>query len=366
MSALELQSTTRTHSVTLVGASGMMAGEFVRLLQAHPHFGLQRACTRAGGEALHALHPQVRAGQTCVSAAQLGSALLEELKANERPSWLVLALPHGESAPLWGALRSELGGLAEALHVVDLSADHRLECASDYARWYGAEHADPEELARFTYALPELAGQALAGARRLALPGCFATALQLASVPAARAGLLDAESSWVFHASTGSSGSGRQPRAGTHHPHRHANYWGYAREGHRHEAELERALRSLDLAPALTFLPHSGPWARGIHLLAHLPLAGPCSAARAQSIYADAYAGRPFVRVLEGRVPDLHGVVGSNSADLALSVRNGALLVELTLDNLIKGGSGQALQAMNLAAGLAEDTGLPASGLGAL
>jgi len=176
--------------------------------------------------------------------------------------------------------------------------------------------------------------------------------------------VLDAHSPWVYCALTGSSGSGAKPHAGTHHPHRHANLWSYAHEGHRHEAELGQALARLGVAPAVTFLPHSGPWARGIYLTAVLPLATELGADEARALYAQRYAGRPFVDVLAGGATDLRRVVGSNTAALAVRVRNGALVVELTLDNLVKGGAGQALQAMNLSAGLPEGLGLPRTGLG--
>ncbi len=349
--------------VWVFGAGGLMAGELLRLCAQHPGLALAGTVTRAGGEELGALHPQLaRAGRTLAPAAAL-DALAAALAPEGARALLVLALPHGEAAHAWRAARERLGAAAERALVLDLSADHRLDAAG-YRAWYG-EHPDPDALASFVYGLPELARDALAGATRIAAPGCFATALQLATLPAARAGLLDADRPWIYHALTGSSGSGARPSAGTHHPHRHANVWAYAREGHRHEAELARALAPLGLAPAVVFAPHSGPFVRGICLTAFLPLARALATDEARAAYERAYAGAPFVDVL-AEAPDLHRVVGSNRAALSAVVRERVLVVSCTLDNLVKGGSGQALQALNLALGWPETTGLPQTALGAL
>jgi N-acetyl-gamma-glutamyl-phosphate reductase len=163
---------------------------------------------------------------------------------------------------------------------------------------------------------------------------------------------------------TGSSGSGNEPKAGTHHPWRHGNLWAYGLEGHRHEAELAQALERVGVRAPLHFVPHSGPFARGIHLTACLPLERRLSGEEAQAIYAEAYAEEPFVQVLDEAVPDLRRVSGSNSVALRPFVRGEALHVLCTLDNVVKGGAGQALQCLNLMLGLPETWGLPRSGLG--
>ena len=348
----------------VLGASGVLSGELLRLAAAHPGLTLAGAGSREGGQDLRALHPELGEALplATLDLAGLTGALRGAL--DEGPAALVLGLPHGASAAAWRALRSELGEAAERLTVVDLSADYRLSDASAHARWYGGAHEDADELPRFAYGLPELAAEPLAGRTRVAAPGCFATALQLACVPAARAGVLAGDRPWVLNAVTGSSGSGATPKEGTHHPFRHGNLWAYALDGHRHEAELAQALAPLALAPPLVFLPHSGPFARGIHLTATLPLARELDAPAARALYADAYGAAPFVEVLAGGAPDLRRVVGSNRAALSVHVRSGSLVVLLTLDNLIKGGAGQALQCLNLACGLAEDAGLPHIGLG--
>ena len=315
---------TSTVPVFLFGARGMLAGEFLRLMESHPALELAR-------------------GQRAA---------------------VVLALPHGESARTLRGLESELGAAAEGFVLVDLAADFRLRDPERYRQAYGQAHPAPEELARFAYGLPELFRSELAGASRVAVPGCFATALQLAVVPAAEANLLDASRPWILNGITGSSGSGNEPKPGTHHPHRHDNLWAYSLGGHRHEAELEQALARLDLVPPLDFIACSGPFARGIHLTASLPLARAVAADEARALYRERYAGEPFVEVLADGTPDLRSVVGSNRAALATHVRGSTLHVFATLDNLVKGGAGQALQCLNLALGFPETLGLPRSGLG--
>ena len=349
----------------LYGARGMLGGELARLVEGHPALRLEASVSRGGGASGHR---QLAGATALVTPEQALESLAASIRAGERTA-LALALPHGRAAATWAGIAAELGELAESVAVVDLSADFRLADAELYSRVYGAEHPAPVELARFVYGLPELNRARLraafeSGPARVAAPGCFATALQLATVPAAAAELVRDDAPWILHGITGSSGSGIDPKAGTHHPHRHGNLWAYGLGGHRHEAELAQALEPLGMAPPVAFVPHSGPFARGIHLTAALPLAAGVDDAAARAVFAEAYAGESFVEVLEEGVPDLRMVVGSNRAALATSVRGELLHVLVTIDNLIKGGSGQALQCLNLALGLDETAGLPRLGLG--
>jgi N-acetyl-gamma-glutamyl-phosphate reductase len=353
---------TATVPVFVFGAKGMLAGEFLRLLEMHPGLRLEAAASRSE-QALGAAHPHTSTQARTVSSEQARSALREELAAGGRAA-AVLALPHGESSAAWRELKSELGPFANELYLVDLAADFRLRDPALYASAYGHAHPTPGELADFAYGLPEHNRAAIQDSKRVAAAGCFATALQLAVLPAARAGVLDATRPWILNGITGSSGSGAEPKPGTHHPWRHGNLWAYSLEGHRHEAELAQALARIDIAAPIHFLPHSGPFARGIHLTACLPLARKTNASAVHSIYTSAYDGEPFVEVLSDRVPDLRSVSGSNRASLATSVRGDVLTVLLTLDNMVKGGAGQALQCLNLMLGFPETWGLPRAGLG--
>ena len=351
--------------LTVVGAGGLLAGEALRLAAGHPYLELQQVVTRTPGTPLVELQPQLAArtcaGLTTVDLATATGTLHATLEDPDARAVVLLGLPHAETARTWRALREELGARAARVVVLDLSADYRLADPDVYARWYGA-HEDPSELASFRYGLPELAGESLQGATRIAAPGCFATALQLACVPAARSGLLDVDAVWSLQAVTGSSGSGVKPRVGTHHPFRASNLLAYGLGGHRHEAELEQAL---DASPRLAFVPHSGPFVRGIHLTAVLPTAGPPDADATRALYAETFAEHPFVEVLDGdAVPELRRVVGSNRAQLAVHAKAGALVVLVALDNVVKGGAGQALQALNLSQGWPETSGLPIDALG--
>ncbi|MCB9916340.1 MAG: N-acetyl-gamma-glutamyl-phosphate reductase [Planctomycetes bacterium] len=347
----------------IVGASGLLAGELARLLEDHPGLALAGVASRTRGQRLRALHPGLTRELETVALEEAAGALHRALDTG--PAACFLGLPHGESAAAWRALAGILGPRAKDLRVVDLSADFRIADAARYERAYGAAHPDPEGREGFVYGLPELDRAALAGATRVAAPGCFATALQLAAVPAARAGLLAAGERLVFHGVTGSSGSGVSPKASTHHPFRNENLFAYGLTGHRHEAELEQALAACGPVPPLVFLPASGPFTRGIHLTAFLPVRPGTTREELHAHYAAGFEGEPFIEVLPvGAAPELRTVVGSNRASLGLELRGELATVLVTLDNTLKGGAGQALQNMNLLLGLDETAGLPRAGLG--
>lgn len=354
---------TATTPTWIFGAKGVLAGELLRLLDLHPTLRLRGAVSRSE-QSVVAAHPHLQSDASTCSAEEARASIVAAAKAGERPA-VFLALPHGESCAAWKALRAELGAHADAVYVVDLAADYRLHDPSRYQAAYGHAHPDAAELGRFVYGLVEFQRDAVRSAKRVAAPGCFATALQLACVPAARGKLLDASKPWILHGITGSSGSGAEPKPGTHHPWRHGNLWAYSLGGHRHEAELAQALDALGVAPSIHFVAHSGPFARGIHLTCALPLARKVTSDEARSHYADAFEGSPFVAVLEaGRVPDLRAIAGSNRALVGVDVRGDVLTVLVTLDNMVKGGAGQALQCLNLMLGLPETAGLPRAGLG--
>lgn len=346
----------------LYGAGGMLAGELLRLCETHPALSLRAAIAR-GSSALSASQPHLATSIATCGAEEAEDALAGLLEYVERAA-VVFALPHGESPAVWERLTKRLGARAEQLTVVDLAADFRLRDPELYRSAYGESHPLPAELERFVYGLPEYQRTALQTTQRAAAPGCFATAIQLATLPAAYANLLDRSRAWILHAVTGSSGSGNAPKPGTHHPHRHGNLWAYALNGHRHEAELAQSLAWRGISAPIQLVPHSGPFARGIHLTTALPLVHATTTAQVTELYADHYRGEPFVEVLREGVPDIRSVAGSNRASLAVSVRDDVLTVVLTLDNLVKGGAGQALQCLNLMLGFPETWGLPRAGMG--
>jgi N-acetyl-gamma-glutamyl-phosphate reductase common form len=245
--------------------------------------------------------------------------------------------------------------------VIDLAADFRVGDGKLYERYY-APHERPELCREFVYGLADVLGPELEGRRRIAVPGCFATAALLALHPlAVGAGFAAAP---VCFAATGSSGSGASPKRTTHHPVRAHNFFGYATKGHRHEAEILDRLREWtgDPAAAAALLPHSAPLVRGIHLTLHARPADPLPDPSA--LYRGAYASRPFLRVLP-HPPELSAVTGTNYAHLHAAARREGeeVVTQVAIDNLVKGAAGQAVQAMNLSLGLSETVGLDFPGI---
>lgn len=333
--------------VAVIGAAGYAGGELLRLLLGHPDVEEVLATSRSqAGKPLDQVHPGL-AGLTDARFAGL-----EPGEATRGRDVVFLALEHGESSRIMGQIMEAGPGM-----VLDLAADFRVRDQRLAERFYGA-HAAPEYLDRFVYGLADVAGASLQGARAIAAPGCFATAAQLALYPLARRPGLTAP---ALFAVTGSSGAGVSLRSTTHHPSRAHNLFGYPEFSHRHEAEiLEQWNRWTGGAGSVTprLLAHSGPFVRGIYLTLHAQVE-PGSAADLAGAFARAYAGRPFVRLLE-RPPELTHAVGSNLALIHCSASDDgtAIRVQVAIDNLVKGAGGQAVQAMNLALGLTETRGL--------
>jgi N-acetyl-gamma-glutamyl-phosphate reductase common form len=335
----------------LVLGSGYVAGEFLRLLAGHPHFKVAVAVSEslAGSKVAGAFaHLAPAYPELAFMANAEARAHLKDL-----PGCAVFAAgAHGSSA----TLIDELLGAGRGMRVVDVSADFRYRDADAYAAVYGHAHGAPARLPEFSCALPEqLAGTPEA---HIAHPGCFATAMLLASVPLLAARLVAP----VLYISgvTGSTGSGKTPVAGTHHPQRHANLYAYQPLAHRHVPEVRAlAKAATGVLPEIAFVPHSGPFARGIHVTVQAELAAHTDAEAVAAAYSRYYASSPFVQVL-GEPPQLKDVVASNYARLAVSVSGRRVAVLCVIDNLVKGAAGGAIQWMNRLYGLAESTGLTA------
>jgi N-acetyl-gamma-glutamyl-phosphate/LysW-gamma-L-alpha-aminoadipyl-6-phosphate reductase len=344
--------------VAVIGGAGYAAGELLRLLLQHPHVTECVATSRSqAGKPIGEVHPAL---------APMGGARFSGATAGEAARGqdvVFLALEHGGSSKVASDVFDAGPGL-----VVDLAADFRVQDLRLYERYYGS-HAAPELVSRFRYGLADVAGPKLRGASAIAAPGCFATAAQLALYPIARAGLDITPS---LFAVTGSSGAGAQLKATTHHPNRAHNLFSYSVLAHRHEAEILQGWREwVGHADATArLLAHAGPFVRGIYLTLHAFLPGgtdiPDGAPEkaATGWFRDAYAGRPFIRVLDSP-PELTQVIGTNYACIhAVESANGReLQVSVAIDNLVKGAGGQAIQAMNLALGIDECAGLTAMGV---
>ncbi|MGH7499012.1 MAG: N-acetyl-gamma-glutamyl-phosphate reductase [Gemmatimonadales bacterium] len=344
--------------VSVIGAAGYAGGELLRLLLQHPDVTECIATSRSqAGKPISSVHPALGA----LPDARFSGATPGE--ASRGRDVLFLCLEHGESSRVAGEVFEAGPGL-----VIDLAADFRVRDLRLYEQFYGP-HAAPELVNRFTYGLADVLGAELRGATAIAAPGCFATAAQLALYPLARAGL---DVSPSLFAITGSSGAGVQPRPTTHHPMRAHNVFAYSPLGHRHEAEVLHSWREWIGRPdaSTRLLTHSGPFVRGIYLTLHayLPRGLNVSAGdpgtAAAGWYREAYRGRPFVRVLESP-PELTHAVGTNFALIHAVESADGCEIETTvaIDNLIKGGGGQAIQAMNLALGIDERAGLTAAGI---
>jgi N-acetyl-gamma-glutamyl-phosphate reductase len=348
-----------TWPVAVLGATGYVAGELLRLVAQHPHLDLAAAISESqAGETIAGtfghLAPLYRDAR--FTAAEDLPALLEVV-----PRMAVFcAAPHGAAAAMVDGLLATAARVDTEVHLVDVSADYRFADAADYAAVYGHGHGAPHRLGEFACGLPEhVAG---VPARHIGHPGCFATAMLLAAVPLVKLGLV--EDDLFVAAVTGSTGSGRKPLATTHHPVRHSNFYAYNPLAHRHAPEVMNLVeQATGQRPRLHFVPHSGPFARGIQATLQARLKMPLHAGELHAMLEDFYAKAPFVSVVAG-TPRLKDVVGSNYAQLGVACDGESVAVFSVIDNLLKGAAGGAVQWLNRLLGWPETTGLTAPGTG--
>lgn len=349
--------------VTLIGGTGYGGAELIRLLRWHPAVDLVRVTSIDHvGEAVEAVHRNLpRTGLVFEN--------LPPAEAARGVDVVFLALPHKVSA----TMAAELAGV-EA-RVIDLSGDFRLRSKDEYKTFYGDEHPHPEFLGTWVYGLPELHRAAIREARRVASPGCFATTIALGLLPLAHAGLLHGAIHTV--AMTGSSGSGAYAQIGTHHPLRAGNLKTYKVLNHQHTPEIEQTLRDGAARGghkgdfSLAFVPVSAPLVRGILANSFIAVPAALDGKAVAAMFADYYSDAPFVRVLGSKVgAEVVAIKGSMYVDLSWTLGQvdpitgtRQLVVTTALDNLVKGGAGQAVQSMNLMLGLPETLGIDAPGL---
>jgi N-acetyl-gamma-glutamyl-phosphate/LysW-gamma-L-alpha-aminoadipyl-6-phosphate reductase len=340
----------------IIGGSGYGGAELARRLLMHPDVELVRvASIDHVGEPLGAVHPHFE-GVTELTFENLAPA-----EAAKGCDVVLLALPHKVTA----AKVPEL--IAAGVKIVDMSGDFRLRDAAAYEKFYGATHPHPELLGTFVYGLPELNREAIRRAKYVASPGCFATSMELALLPLAKAGLLDGA---VVHVQgiTGSSGSGIAPGAGTHHPSRAGNLKTYKPLEHQHVPEVVQTLQDGGAKGLeLRFVPVSAPLVRGIFTTCFLELPEAVDKARLQAMFDETYAKEPFTRRPKARLPEVVAVAGSNFVEVGFQagpVLGGRRTVTTfaAIDNLIKGGAGQAIQNMNLVLGCDERASLEDTG----
>jgi N-acetyl-gamma-glutamyl-phosphate reductase len=341
--------------VGIIGATGYVGAELIRILSRHPNVdivglaGRDRHDEAIGGHHAHLASTSLAVGTT-----------LPEVDA------AFLALPHGAAAVLVPEL------IADGSAVIDLGPDFRLRDPGDYPRWYGFEHPRPDLLEQAVYGLPELHRDELRAlvdepVAIVGSPGCYPTATLLALAPLARAGLID---DLVVDAKSGVSGAGRDPKPDMMFGEVNESVKAYGLGGHRHVAEIEQELavaaaqEGLDPdanpgAMAVDFLPHLIPMTRGILSTCHVRPTRSISQAQLDALYAAAYADEPFVGV-SGHPPATKSTTGSNHVlvHVRLDERTGRIIAIGVEDNLVKGAAGQAVQSFNLVHGLPETAGL--------
>ena len=339
-------------SVSIVGGSGYGGGELLRLLLSHPEVEVKQATSKSHlGEYVYQVHPNLRK-RTKLKFIDPGRIDPVDI--------LFLALPHGEAQKQIERYAS----LAE--RIVDLSADFRLRKASDYEEWYGSPHAAPEWLSKFVYGLPELHRSELAGAKYVSGVGCNATASNLALLPLVKAGLIDLSAPVIIEVKVGSSESGAEGNAGSHHAERANVIRTFSAFGHRHTAEViqEMGLKNVSLTMTAVDL------VRGVLASVHAQVITGVTSKDLWKAYRAVSDENPFIRVVKEqrgvyRVPEPKVISGSNYADLGfeLDESKGHVVALCAIDNLMKGAAGSAMQCMNLILGLDETKGLEFAGL---
>ncbi len=344
-----------TTPAVVLGATGYVGGELLRLLGTHPNFQLVAAVSNSrSGDAIGSVFPNLYGTYGEMSFAPAKGWLSRIDKGSDLA--LFSAAPHGASAPLIAAALEGAEDRNLNVHVVDSSADFRYASASDFEAVYGIPHPAPTLLSEFFCAVPEHAPAV--DAPHIGHPGCFATAVLLAAVPLIKFALVDPE--LFVSGITGSTGSGRSPQIGTHHPERHSNLYAYKPLIHRHVPEIEASIKKACQKNAdIHFIPHSGPFARGIYVSLQAKLKSPTSADDIRNSFRSYYDDSQFVRIVDG-TPRLKDVVACNDARLGINCDGNTVVVMSAIDNLVKGAAGGAVQWMNRLWSLPEASGLTA------
>lgn len=337
--------------VAIVGGTGYTGAELLRLLAMHPHAELVAVTSRQeAGNDIAEVFPNLR-GHYALSFVEPDMAALAR-----QADVVFFATPHGAA----------MDGVAEILRhdarVIDLSADFRLKDAELWQQWYGMEHRAQHLLEEAVYGLPELNRMAMADARLIACPGCYPTAVELALLPLLKRGLVDA-SRIIADAKSGVSGGGRQSKINLLYCEAGDSIAPYASTGHRHQPEINEILSGVaGEAVDCLFQPHLVPQIRGIEASIYAELRD--ESVDLQQIFESEFADEVFVDVMpSGSHPATRSVRGSNMARLAVLKRGRTAVVYSVIDNLARGSSAQAMQAMNIMFGLDEGMGLQAPAL---
>jgi len=344
--------------VGIIGGSGYVGGELLRLLLPHQQVEVTMVTSRQNvGEYIFGIHPNLR------GLTQLKFVPLDLSQIQKNSDLVFTATPHGGSVNLVPKL------LDMGLKVIDMSADFRLKNPDDYVKWYGWEHVHPELLKEAVYGLPEFHRQEIKTARLVACPGCMATATILGLAPLIKADFIE-KNRIVVDAKIGSSGAGSKPSIASHHAERFGGVRAYKTVGHRHIAEIEQELNMLTNEPlTISFSSHAVNMVRGILTTIHVFPKKPVTIKEIWKMYRSQYEGEPFIRFvkyLKGpyQLPDPKVVLGTNFCDIGFELDPHAnrLVILSAIDNMIKGAAGQGVQCLNIILGIDEKTGLESMG----
>ena len=340
-------------NTVILGASGYVGGELLRLVKTHPNFDIVAAISDTyAGEEINNVFPHLTASYH----NEVFRSYKNWNKDIDIDDTIAIfnAAPHGISADLLAKTIDELSLDNINARVVDASADFRFSDPGKFFQTYGIEHPQPELLKQFICGVPEHIDNS--NSYFVAHPGCFASAILLALVPIILEGITDDE--FYISAITGSTGSGKSLKKTTHHPERHSNFFAYKPLSHQHAPEVESLLERFSTRkPKINFIPHSGPFSRGIYATVQAKLNINLSTKEISSIYKNYYSDSEFVIYTENP-PQLKNVITSNYCHISSTVNDGQIVVNCAIDNLIKGSAGGSIQWMNRLWNLPETTGL--------
>ncbi|WP_043632223.1 N-acetyl-gamma-glutamyl-phosphate reductase [Chromobacterium haemolyticum] len=332
--------------VGIVGGTGYTGVELLRLLAGHPSARVTAVTSRKeAGMKVADLFPSLR-GRIDLAFSTPDEARLQDCDV------VFFATPNGI------AMNEARELLAAGVRVVDLAADYRIQDVAEWEKWYGMSHGSPDLVAEAVYGLPEINREAIRGARLVANPGCYPTAVQLGFLPLIEAGAVEL-SSLIADCKSGVSGAGRKAEVGALLAEAGDSFKAYGVAGHRHLPEIRQGLGRAAAQPVgLTFVPHLTPMIRGIHATLYARLKADVDV---QALFERRYEGEAFVDVLPaGSHPETRSVRGANVCRIAAHKPQGGdtVVVLSVIDNLVKGAAGQAVQNMNLMFGLPEQAGL--------
>jgi N-acetyl-gamma-glutamyl-phosphate/LysW-gamma-L-alpha-aminoadipyl-6-phosphate reductase len=340
--------------VGIIGGSGYVGGEILRLLLFHPKTEITLITSRSHvDEYVFRIHPNLR------NLTRLKFSPFSLSKIAQNCDLVFTAAPHGASSDFVSEL------LDLNLKIIDTSADFRLKNPSDYVKWYGWEHKYPELLKESVYGLPEIHRSEIKEARLIACPGCMATSAILALAPVIKADIVE-ENKIIIDSKIGSSAAGVKPTIATHHPERFSGVRPYKQVNHRHIAEIEQEMKLLtDKGLRIAFSPYAVNMVRGILTSVHTFLKKPTEIKDLWKIYRNYYRKEPFIRLVRDmkglyQLPNPSIILGSNFCDIGfeLDKRVKRLIILSALDNILKGAAGQAVQCFNIILGVDEKTGL--------